>query len=42
MMVLTSYLFRDSEVGVLCLFLPQIALKMEPALRNNRVTATIL
>jgi hypothetical protein len=29
-------------VGVLCLFLHQIALEMEPAVRNNRVTATIL
>jgi len=29
-------------VGVLCPLLHQIALEMEPAVRNNRVTATIL
>jgi hypothetical protein len=29
-------------MGVLCLILHQIALEMEPAVRNNRVIATIL
>ena len=29
-------------MGVLCLFLHQIALEMELAVRNNRVTGTIL
>jgi hypothetical protein len=29
-------------MGVFCLFLHQIALEMEPAVRNNRVITTIL